>query len=545
MTHSGTSRPDADLPPASAGGQRAGRWRAAELLLAVVLAGVVFAMFHNPTRHIDELYHVLAAKSLLADGDLVIGETGEPYTRAKGYTYAVAASFRVFGEGRWQSRLPSFLAGLALVAVLFGWSRRRFGSLTAWVTLGLMLQMPMMVYATELCRFYMVQAAAVVWLLASADTALDRAANPWLRLVSAVVALLSAALAMHVQVSSVFGVGLVGAGVALCLLWRWTEGRTNPGKLRVWGIAGGLVLGGVGLAAGLLWVEPVRELWAGYRASMLWASEARDDPAYYLDYFLLWHRWPLLLSLPAAALACYRWRWRAIWVVAFFTVGLAAHSFAGMKAPRYLLWAFPYLALTLGMGVSTVVWLLTRRPGQPETYAPLPIRAVVTGVVLMLFGFVLSRTLGPYQVRSMLLTEDHAFVFADWDGVQPILEADSAWAGGVLLASADVKALDVMGRCDYSLSRTRSEDREEFERDWRTGVRVVYTSTAVAGIVQEQSAGLVVVEHAHWRQPWGVSGSLADWLEANLDRIPLDPDMQLDVFRWDRRDGTAPAPTAD
>jgi 4-amino-4-deoxy-L-arabinose transferase-like glycosyltransferase len=544
MTHAGTNRPDADLPPASAG-RRAVRWRAAELLLAVALAGVVFALFQNPTRHIDELYHVLAAKSLLADGDLVLGETGEPYTRAKAYTYAVAASFRWFGEGLWQSRLPSLLAGLVLVAVLFGWSRRRFGSLTAWVTLGLMLQMPMMVYATELCRFYMVQAAAVVCLLASADTLLDRAAGVWLRLLSAVVAALSGWLAMHVQVSSVFGVGLVCGGVLLGVLWRVTEGRPRQGVLRGWGIALGLVLGGAGLAAGLLWLEPVRGLWDGYRASVLWASDARDDPAYYLDYFLLWHRWPLLLSLPAAGLACYRWRWRAIWVVAFFTVGLAAHSFAGMKAPRYLLWAFPYLALTLGMGVSAVVWLLTRRPGRAESLAPLRMRIGVAAVVLAVFTYALSRTLGPYQVRSMLFSEEHAFVFADWDGARPVLEADSAWAGGVLLASADVKAMDALGRCDYSLSRTRAEDREEFDRDWRTGMPVVYTPSAVGSIVEREPAGLVVVEEAHWRQPWGVPAPLADWLEARLQRVPLDPAMQLLAFRWDRRGGTADVPGGD
>lgn len=536
-THETTSADAPGLGVASAGWCESWVFRLAEVLTAVVLAGVVFAQFDNPNQHIDELYHVLAAKSLNTDGDLMIGETGEPYTRARGFTHTVALSFRLFGEGVWQARLPSMLAGLALVGLLFPWVRWRFGRLSSWLWLVLMLQSPLVIFATEFCRFYMVQALMVAAMLVCGDLLLDRARAMAWRCAASGLGFVALVVAVHMQISSAFAVATVGGGVLLCGLWRWGGTRDHPAGWRV-GLIGGLAALGLALFwVGIQWVEPVQENWARYLGSAAWAEATRLDTGYYLAYLRQWHRWWYYLWPAAALLAFYQWRWRAAWVAAVFLVGLGAHSYGGMKAPRYLLWAFPYFWLLLALGASALAALVSPRANPEEPTGRRWLRVTTCGAVVVVGMLVTARTTGPYQVRQMLTGGDHAFQYADWHGLRPALERDSAWAGGVLLASVDTKAIDAYARCDYSLSMSRTQDRAEFEPDWRTGRPVISTGESVRRVIREHPAGLIVIEVEHWRQDWAVPEDAADVIEMETEQVDVDPAMGLLVYRWDQRPG--------
>ncbi|MEM9414668.1 MAG: hypothetical protein AAGA29_04215 [Planctomycetota bacterium] len=541
-THANTG-PETDASDAASGLPRAcGAGRVAmlrllELVFAVVLSGVVFAQFDNPTQHIDELYHVLAAKSYLHDGDLLIGEAGEPYTRARGFTYAVALSFEVFGPGVWQSRLPSMLAGLVLVGLLFAWSRWRFGRFAAWLATVMLVMCPLVVFGVELCRFYMVQAGAVAGMLVAADLALDRSLSKGRRVLSAALGVFATGAALHVQPSSLFALACIGGGVVLCQLWRWGDGREAPMRWRVLTIGGVVLVGLSAMVAGVLWVEPIQQQWAKYTGVVAWAAGSRDNTTYYLSYFTRLHHWPLYLLLPASVLACWRFGWRAAWVLALFAVGFAMHSFGGMKAPRYLLWTVPYFWMTLAIGAAALAgWVAPKpAPGTPASRARLGLHVGVAGGVALLLALSVLRTSGFYQFKAMLEGGDHAFQYSDWPGVLPVLESQSAWADGVVVASADNKAIDALGRCDYSLSLTRTEGRDEFAMDWRTGVPVISRGASFDRVVEQYPAGLVVVETPHWREGWAVSDEVADRIEALAQPVVVDPALRLMVFRWDRR----------
>ncbi|MFI4860274.1 MAG: ArnT family glycosyltransferase [Phycisphaerales bacterium JB063] len=515
------------------------RWavllRLVELVGVVVLAGVVFAQFENPTQHIDELYHVLAAKSLLSDGDLLIGEAGEPYTRARGFTYTVALCFTLLGEGVWQSRLPSMLAGLVLIGTLFGWTRWRFGRLSAWLGALFVIWCPLVVFATELSRFYMVQAAAVALMLVAADGVLDVSlARSW-RVSAALLGVVATAVALHVQPSSLFALACLLGGVVLCTLWRLGAGRARPVRWRVLVIGGVVLLGALAMLAGLRWVGPIQAQWAKYTGTVAWAEATRDETTYYLSYLRRMHHWPLYLLPIAGALACRRYGWRAAWVLSLFVVGLVAHSFGGMKAPRYLLWALPYFWLTLAIGGGALVGLLSPRPAAGASRAKLGVHMATAGAVVVLLSLSVARTSGFYQTKTMLTGGYHAFQYSDWPGVLPVLEADRAWDGGVVVASADNKAMDALGRCDYSLSVSRTEGRDEFALDWRTGQPVISEGASIERVVAEHPAGLVVVEQSHWREGWAVPDAVADRIESLAQPVVVDPALRLVVFRWDRR----------
>src|ERR1700712_590095 len=113
-------------------------------VFAIALATRLIGLHHTP--YVDELNHVMAAHSLLAHGTLELDPGGEPYTRARLFTYFVAALFRVFGASLVVARLPAVLAGAALVGVLFVWVRRVAGSGAAWVAAMLFCFQPQSIY---------------------------------------------------------------------------------------------------------------------------------------------------------------------------------------------------------------------------------------------------------------------------------------------------------------------------------------------------------------------------------------------------------------
>lgn len=67
----------------------------------------------------DELFHVFAAKSYLADGSMHIPwKTGE-YTRALPVTYLTILSFKLFGESEASARLPFALANIVFIFLAY------------------------------------------------------------------------------------------------------------------------------------------------------------------------------------------------------------------------------------------------------------------------------------------------------------------------------------------------------------------------------------------------------------------------------------------
>src|ERR1700712_2542715 len=100
-------------------------------VFAIAFATRLVGLHHTP--YVDELNHVMAAHSLLARGTLELTPGGDPYTRARSFTYLIAALFRVFGESLAVARTPAVLAGAALVTVLFVWVRSVAGRSAAWI----------------------------------------------------------------------------------------------------------------------------------------------------------------------------------------------------------------------------------------------------------------------------------------------------------------------------------------------------------------------------------------------------------------------------
>ena len=74
-------------------------------------------------------------------------------------------------------------------------------------------------------------------------------------------------------------------------------------------------------------------------------------------------------------------------------------------------------------------------------------------------------------------------------------------------------------------------DRELDGWDAQVGRPVVATIPAFQAVVARYPRGIVVADSIHWRHPWAVRDSLADYIEHTLERVSV-ADPRILVFRW-------------
>ena len=225
-------------------------WSGWVIPLALFLgAAALYSINLGHLPHPDELYHILAAKGMLATGEPTIAE-GQ-YTRTLFFTWLVARCFALFGESLSVARLPALLPMAALAPLLFVWLRRVADTRAAWLGTLLFALSPFAVDIAQFCRFYGLQmlslfAAAVCIFEAAQPGAVAR------RLVLAVLAAACALLAIYLQPTTLLGLVGLGLWLAGLVLLPFLSDRAVAPRLKL------LVVAGLAAAACLallaLWV---------------------------------------------------------------------------------------------------------------------------------------------------------------------------------------------------------------------------------------------------------------------------------------------------
>ncbi|MEO8879448.1 MAG: glycosyltransferase family 39 protein [Gemmatimonadaceae bacterium] len=511
-------------------------------VFAIALVARLVGLHHTP--YVDELNHAMAAHSLLARGTLELTPGGEPYTRARLFTWLIAALFRVFGESLAVARIPAVLAGAALVAALFVFVRSTAGRAAAWTAAMLFCFQPESLYLSELARFYTIQTlffftGAV--LLYRAVTTPERSRTRLAQLT--IGALLLFLLALHLQVITIVGI----AGV---LAWavsdraRYTLARKHlPAAIGALGVVAAIAL--FALHSGLF----ANQL-AMFTYVDQWASQNRHNVRFYHELFLdqyatIWTLFPLL-----ALLAIYRNSRAALFCLIPFLIAFVAHSLAAWKAERYLFSVMPMFFAIAGMGIaegatrlrpalaaivdSTLDWL--------AGHATTPRARAVALAVLAAFvaAFALIGNGATSYAIKMLRTSDADWQLAllyrgepNWDAAHAVL-APAAESAAVVISSSELKSLYYLHRADVLLSvdylgNPRKQEYFVFRKLARP---VVSTVASLEELRACYPTGLVIAEHGQWRTPWSIQPAVADYIAATMDSVPLAPQTRLMAWRW-------------
>ena len=527
------------LAPSHARAAAAGGFPWWDLALVAAIALAIRLIRLDHTVQVDELNHVLAARSLLEDGTLRLGGDGMVYTRARGFTYLIAAMFRVFGESVVVARIPAVLAGSALVAVLFLWTRSVAGRAAAWLAALFLCLDPTAIYLSQLTRFYTSQALLFLLGAIAVFHLCTSPASPARRAALIAGALVAFGIAYHLQVTTVIGLGGVTLATALLLARR--ETLAALGRRWRWWLPALLV---ASLPAAFLARRTVPRYLELFTYADLWASGSVDDPLYYLRFLLdgyptMWSLLPIVLIV-----ALYRRPQFATFAGTIFLVAFTTHSLAAWKNPRFLFYAMPFLFALWGIAAAAALRWISRRVrvlwrNVPRLSAAPGLAAAATRASLALvIGYLLMAN-SAYRLSYKMLTVDDA----DW--AAPILyRGEPDWAAAadelrtvvessaLILSSSDLKALFYLGRLDVVLSANMLGGAPEFSIAPGLLRPAIKEPESVARLVACQPSGLVIVEDKHLGQTWSVPPATAAYLRDNMEILPLPAGLRLTAFRW-------------
>lgn len=524
------------------------RW--GEPLAIGVLALAVRSASLQHAPYVDEINHIMAAQSLLANGSMQLAD-GAEYTRGALLTYIIAGFFALFGESLVVARIPALLAGVLLVVALFAWMRSVDGSLSAWIA-GLLLTLsPGAIYFSQQARFYSLHpllvfvAAMAVYHVVTAERLRWRREGVLLVL----LALLSVRLAQSFQPSALIGAAVLVAWavVATGVRW-WLRGRHRDASILA-AVSGSAAIAG----AMLLVLSPTLRARYANLATQAdeWAAAGVDEVLFYYWHFE--RQYPVLLALfPLLALLALVRRARvAIFALAMFVVPVAIHSLLAWKHERYVAYALPFLFAIVGLGVAQAVhwifpalreWLHAAARG----VLPRTVTALAAAALLVLAGLFALRANRSFTYATELITQsdaewEHEIAYrgeADWQAAAPVLR-DYVEDANVVVSSIELKAMYYFGRQDVLLSRDyiRNEEFVTFRKMRRPAIS---TPESLALLMSCVPSGLVLVEERQWRKPWGVLPETADLLERRAERIPLPAHARLHAFHWSGGADTRP-----
>jgi len=515
------------------------------LALAVRLVG----LGHAP--HFDEYYHLLAAESLVQDGDLCIAECLGPYDRGALYSVLVAAVIAIFGTSMVAGRLVSVAAGVLLVAAVSWWTWRQAGR-TAGVAAGLLLGLaPEAVYISQFLRFYAWH-ALLVWVGAVAlfgavhSERAKRASRRWMLVGVGLLALLGA---FSLQITTLIaGVGLVvWFALDVGLGWGRREWHRHPRRLAA--CAAGLLVVG---AAALAWMGSsglLARLWAMYRHVNLSTAYRADDIRYYHN--LLMTDYPTFYGLLPVAFVVALWRRpsAALFTGSVFGAALVLQSGGGFKAERFLFYAIPFFFALWGITLGAVLPALAKaaQSGLARWLAEAPgSRRIRAGSVLVLglAAFCVLAVNSAYNTTFKMVTVSDA----EWPPTKPRYRGRPEWrpalatlrtlrdSTDVLVTTSAVKAIHYLGGTDVELGASRlyqgSGFAPDFALDPRTGIPTVKSPEAMTRLLRCYSSGLVIIESHGWETEWAVPPETAAYIAANMREVPLPDGSDLRAFVW-------------
>ena len=519
-----------------------------ELPLLLALALCLRLVWLGADVHIDELYHLLAARGWLAEGVPRIGDG--LYPRALLFTAVVAGALEAFGDTLTAARLPSVLAGVLLVGALFLWVRRAAGAPAAWLAALLLALSPISVELSQLARFYALHALAF-WIGALAVwQAVEPGTGARARLALSGLALLALALALHLQVVTAIGLAGLGlwlAGRALIAAWPWLRARPRAGAAIALALAATAALAlAIAKSIGLL-----DQALHTYRWVPLWAEVFQNKVLFYHGQLL--ERYPFLWPFtPLLALAAIGRHPRAgTFCATVFGTAFVLASFAGMKDERYLAYALPFLFALWAIGIAMIfrplAALAQEVVGRAAALVPsLPRRATGAGLLALCLLFLFAASGAParliLEMSSYRLQDGPGRITYDWKRASTILEPWLSRAD-LLVTSDELAALAWLGRADVLVSTTRLSELDGVEgaRDPRTGVAVISTGASIEALAACHRNGLAVLSRRDLAFDWAVSAEALAAIERLATPLATPELPELRVLWWQGGGGTCPA----
>jgi 4-amino-4-deoxy-L-arabinose transferase-like glycosyltransferase len=441
------------------------------LLVIVICAGAVLRFWNlgGPSLHGDEETMAMAVMHIMQDGRPIL-PSGMFYPRGLSELYLMAGSVALFGESEWAFRLPSALAGVALIFLCFVAGRRflrpqwnlAFAATVAVLpelidysqTARMYIFMLVCIAGALACIFAWERSGRIGW-LAGAVLALIVGIELHALAVTCVLLLLMPGILQGNQRQFAYGLGSASiVMLAYVVIDSWVNAnypvpppeyaaevaglmRTGGTPLEVRPFVFDLAIWGAGAVAAFLAVlfgQRVRQSWPSFAATVLLLAAVIAQLAVYYHI-------AVILAVAGSVIA-YRYQvapitrrfWRYVMgcgVIALLHVGLITAwpgsmvKLVGSIVGQPSVW--PYVrvlefslaaAILAVLGTAWGLWRLAIRKRAPDYWL-----LAVLGVWIPVFclGFFMWNMPARYTSASLVPLLLSAFAFAQW-------AADRVWA---------------------------------------------------------------------------------------------------------------------
>jgi len=499
-------------------------------LIPLVLFAAFVALYSihpNNYPHHDELYHVLAGAAWAESGSLALGDG--VYQRAPLYTKLIGELFGLFGVSLGLARLPAILASALCVALIYVFVRPLAGRTEAAVAAVGFGLCPLFADVAKMVRFYgfhtllfVLAAFAVYWASAIATRLPQRA----LGFALAAACLLGALYFQRTTLIGMVGLGVWAGGcLALEILGPTRRLIAAAGLALLALVAALLVAHEAGILANALEV---------YRGTAPWAAERADYEGFYLDRLLAYY--PVVLPLfPLAALYAFaRWPALTVFCATLFGVGMVLHTFAGMKAERYVTYLMPFFWIVLGLASAPLIVAARRAIATVSAdvagmaglrFVPTRLLAAVarTAAIASIAGFAVIAVAVPDTLHKLVHRIDHPP--PEWSALPEVLGLGEAGAP-VLLTPNALHVLYFVGDFHAELGPAAEDAGSQVGRP------LVTDAAHLARIIACHPAGALVADPWRWNNSGVVAAGVRDHAQRHLEPHPAGPALNLEIYTW-------------
>lgn len=369
---------------------------AAVLILAILVLTLV-PLALRPLLNLNEGLYAEVAREMLHHNPLIPRLDGLPYLEKPPILYwLIMLSYKIFGIGKFAARLPSALAALGTLAVVYRFAKHRvtapaWPALILFSSVGFYIMSQLAMFDMSFTFFHTITLLAFFSYIEKPDEA-------WRLLLAA------AASALACLTKGLIGIALPGLIVVLFLLWERQTIRWRP-FLLAWGVFFAIALPWhVWMTLhvpGFLDRYIIQEHFDRFLGTLK-PMDYRRPPFYYNFEHLLLGIFPwtpflieaVIRRRPYDRLDRFLLLWAGVYVV-FFTISKTSSSY-------YMLPAFPALALFIGRALPdlkgrSLPWLLMGFAllcllmGVVSPYLPHPfMHPYLVAVSLVYLGFFLA-----------------------------------------------------------------------------------------------------------------------------------------------------------
>lgn len=350
-------------------------------IMLTALSAALFLTHVGPASLIAHDEGLYATRALLMLDRLdFIHPFATPHHKPPDYYWFLAAVFGAFGRSEFVGRLPSGIAGVAIVLLTYSIGRRLIGPTAAF--LGAM-SLAVMPFFFHTIRIISLDPFLVLLVLASLLLLLQATEDDRRRRLLSFAAGLLAGLVLIVR-----GPALIAPAIALGpFLIPMLRRRRIDGTA----LAGGLFLGATPL---LLWLAlcffqngiNVAASMSVFSATLATTTRADNGPLLYVwNIALNTAPWSVFAILGAVALLRERSPFpaRAI-LIGAPAIGFVALSLFSTRLPHYAVWLYPFIALLAGKGLGWAAVMAAEDPRWRST------RQRVAGLLMLFLGVLIG-----------------------------------------------------------------------------------------------------------------------------------------------------------